>query len=75
MSVSSESDISQTTAHTLCFTFGMLALYQDEQDKLYEHIKSVIPDGSIPVSALRVCIGLIQLHLTTRLRMYRATRR
>ncbi|KAI0811261.1 cytochrome P450 [Irpex lacteus] len=38
----------ETTAHTLCFTFGMLALYQDEQDKLYEHIKSVIPDGSIP---------------------------
>ncbi|KAI0705838.1 cytochrome P450, partial [Cytidiella melzeri] len=40
--------ISKTTAHTLCFTFGMLALYQDEQEKLYQHIKSIIPSGGIP---------------------------
>ncbi|KAJ3552925.1 hypothetical protein NM688_g3892 [Phlebia brevispora] len=41
----------ETTAHTLCFTFGLLALYQDEQEKLYQHIKSVIPDGRIPTYA------------------------
>lgn len=41
--------IGQTTAHTLCFTFGLLALYQDEQEKLYKHIKTIIPNGEIPV--------------------------
>ncbi|KAF8895567.1 cytochrome P450 [Infundibulicybe gibba] len=38
----------ETTAHTLCFTFGMLALYRDEQEWLYQHIRSVIPDGRVP---------------------------
>ncbi|TFK49124.1 cytochrome P450 [Heliocybe sulcata] len=38
----------ETTAHTLCYVFGLLALYQDEQEILYQHIKSVIPDGRIP---------------------------
>ncbi|KDQ58619.1 hypothetical protein JAAARDRAFT_176655 [Jaapia argillacea MUCL 33604] len=38
----------ETTAHTLCFTFALLALYQDEQEKLYQHINSIIPDGRIP---------------------------
>ncbi|KAI0705841.1 cytochrome P450 [Cytidiella melzeri] len=38
----------ETTAHTLCFTFAMLALYPDEQEKLYQHIKTVIPDGRAP---------------------------
>ncbi|KAF8638029.1 hypothetical protein AX16_010661 [Volvariella volvacea WC 439] len=38
----------ETTAHTLCFTFALLALYQDEQQKLYEHINSVIPGGNLP---------------------------
>nr|BAL05196.1 cytochrome P450 [Phanerodontia chrysosporium] len=38
----------ETTAHTLAFTFGLLALYPEQQDKLYKHIKHVIPDGRIP---------------------------
>ncbi|KAF8161201.1 cytochrome P450 [Crassisporium funariophilum] len=38
----------ETTAHTLCFTFAMLALYPDEQEKLYKHIKSVLTDGRVP---------------------------
>ncbi|KAF9481511.1 cytochrome P450 [Pholiota conissans] len=38
----------ETTAHTLCFTFAMLALHPDEQEKLYEHIKSVLVDGADP---------------------------
>jgi hypothetical protein len=29
----------------------MLALYPEEQEKLFEHIKSVIPDGQKPVRA------------------------
>lgn len=38
----------ETTAHTLCFTFGLLALYQEQQEKLYQQIRSVIPEGRIP---------------------------
>ena len=34
----------QTTAHALCYVFLLLALYPEEQDKLYNHIKDVIGD-------------------------------
>ena len=32
----------QATAHTLCFTFALLALYPGEQECLYQHIKGVM---------------------------------
>ncbi|KAI0279053.1 cytochrome P450 [Russula aff. rugulosa BPL654] len=32
----------ETTAHTLCFSFALLALYPDEQECLYQHIKGVM---------------------------------
>ncbi|KAL0062629.1 hypothetical protein AAF712_010466 [Marasmius tenuissimus] len=38
----------ETTAHTLAYTFGLLAFYQEEQEILYQHIRSIIPDGRIP---------------------------
>ncbi|TDL22861.1 cytochrome P450 [Rickenella mellea] len=38
----------ETTAHTLSYCFGLLAMYQDEQEKLYQHIKSVLSDGRAP---------------------------
>jgi len=38
----------ETTAHTMCFCLGLLALEQDEQEKLYQHIKSVVPNGEVP---------------------------
>jgi len=37
----------ETTAHTLCFTFALLALYPDIQETLFEHIKS-ITNGRLP---------------------------
>ena len=42
----------QTTSHTLCFSFALLALYPDEQERLYEQIKSITSslDGT-PVGA------------------------
>ncbi|KAF5350345.1 hypothetical protein D9758_012816 [Tetrapyrgos nigripes] len=40
--------IVKTTAHTLCYTFALLALYPEEQEKLYRQIKSIIPDGRVP---------------------------
>ena len=33
----------------LCFALGLLALYPEEQEILYQHIKSVLTDGRIPV--------------------------
>jgi len=40
----------ETTANTLCFGLALLALYPDEQEKLFEHIKSVTK-GSLPTYA------------------------
>ncbi|KAI9438702.1 cytochrome P450 [Lactarius indigo] len=34
----------ETTAHTLCFTFALLALYPDEQECLYQQIKGIMAD-------------------------------
>ncbi|KAF5353914.1 hypothetical protein D9756_007134 [Leucocoprinus leucothites] len=42
--------IDELIAHTLCFTLALLALYPDEQEKLYQHIISVVPDGRTPTS-------------------------
>ncbi|EIW78358.1 614 534 cytochrome P450 [Coniophora puteana RWD-64-598 SS2] len=38
----------ETTAHSLSFALAMLALYPDVQEKLYQHISSVLPDRRIP---------------------------
>ncbi|KAJ2916798.1 hypothetical protein MD484_g3665, partial [Candolleomyces efflorescens] len=38
----------ETTAHTLCFTLAFLALYQGEQEKLCNDLKSVLADGRLP---------------------------
>ncbi|KAF9267532.1 cytochrome P450 [Marasmius fiardii PR-910] len=34
----------ETSSHTLSFAFGLLALHQDEQEKLCQHIISICPD-------------------------------
>ena len=42
----------QTTAHTLCFSFALLALYPDEQECLYQHIKGVMSSlNGMPVGS------------------------
>ena len=42
----------QTTAHTLCFSFALLALYPDEQESLYQQIKGVMSGlNGMPVSS------------------------
>ncbi|KAI0703434.1 cytochrome P450 [Cytidiella melzeri] len=38
----------ETTAHTLAFAFILLALYPEEQDKLYQQCKSVLGKDDIP---------------------------
>ncbi|CDO70501.1 hypothetical protein BN946_scf184569.g44 [Trametes cinnabarina] len=41
----------ETTAHTLAYAFILLALYQDEQEKFYQNIKSVLLSDQTPESA------------------------
>ena len=45
----------QTTAHTLCFTFALLALYPEEQERLYQHIKGVMSSlNGMPVGSSNI---------------------
>lgn len=39
----------QASAHTLCFALASLALYPEEQEKLYKQIVEVIPGDNVPV--------------------------
>ena len=39
----------ETTASVLSFTIALLALHQEEQEELYQHVRSVVPDGRLPV--------------------------
>jgi hypothetical protein len=42
----------QTAAHTLCFSFALLALYPGEQERLYQHIKGVMSSlNGMPVGS------------------------
>ncbi|CDO70499.1 hypothetical protein BN946_scf184569.g42 [Trametes cinnabarina] len=52
----------ETSAHTLAYAFILLALYPDEQEKLYEAIKTTLHDGRTPVSRAlleSVCPSLV----------------
>lgn len=41
-------DGEQTSAHTLAYSFILLALYQEEQEKFYQNIKQTLGDGRTP---------------------------
>jgi hypothetical protein len=82
-SASSTWRVSQTTAHALSYALALLALYPEEQEKLYEHIKIVVPNGhslryvyillqSPDRNAVGICIVVrrhaeIGIHLTLRI--------
>jgi hypothetical protein len=56
----------QTTAHTLCFSFALLALYPDEQERLYQHIKGIMSSlNRMPVGSwnLKLCRANISVGL------------
>ncbi|GJJ12852.1 hypothetical protein Clacol_007097 [Clathrus columnatus] len=38
----------ETTAHTICFALGLLAIEQEEQEKLFQHIVSILGDRTTP---------------------------
>jgi cytochrome P450 len=39
----------ETSGHTLAFVFALLALHPEEQQKLHDHVVSVLPAGQEPV--------------------------
>jgi cytochrome P450 len=39
----------ETTASVLSFAIALLATHQEEQEELYKHVQSVVPDGRLPV--------------------------
>ena len=39
----------ETTASVLSFSIALLATHQEEQEELYKHVRSVVPDGRLPV--------------------------
>jgi cytochrome P450 len=42
----------ETTASVLSFAIALLAINEEEQEELYKHVRSVVPDGRLPV-----CLG------------------
>ncbi|KAG8847819.1 hypothetical protein FRB96_001407 [Tulasnella sp. 330] len=51
-----------TTAHTLAYVFGLLALDEDEQDRLFEHIKNIVGERELEYtdfSKLNRVVGVI----------------
>ncbi|KAH9035825.1 cytochrome P450 [Lactarius hengduanensis] len=60
----------ETTAHTLGFTFALLALYPDEQERLYQQIKGIVADlNGIPTyeDMNRFTLSLAVLYETLRM--------
>ncbi|KIJ37005.1 hypothetical protein M422DRAFT_260653 [Sphaerobolus stellatus SS14] len=53
----------ETTAHTMCFALGLLALDQNEQEKLYQHVKSILPEDELPgyelMNRLTYCMAVV----------------
>ena len=39
----------ETTASVLSSAIALLATHEEEQEELYKHIRSVVPDGRLPV--------------------------
>ncbi|THH31054.1 hypothetical protein EUX98_g3138 [Antrodiella citrinella] len=60
----------ETTAHSLCFSFGLLALYQDEQDRAYQEIQKALPGGRDPTMQDIPALSFIEGIMNETLRMY-----
>ncbi|KAL6301428.1 cytochrome P450 [Sparassis latifolia] len=65
----------ETTAHSLAFTFGLLALYPDEQEKYYQHLKEYLADGRTPGYEEMGQLTYSLAVLYEALRMYPTTKR
>jgi len=59
----------ETIASSLSFAIALLATHQDEQEELYKHVRSVVPDGRLPVRRSS-CHGFYSLCPTRRIKMF-----
>jgi len=60
----------ESTAHTLCFALALLALYPDEQERVYRDILKAIPGDRDPVAQDLVALNYILCVLNETLRMF-----
>ena len=61
----------ETTAIMLSSAIALLATHQDEQEELYKHVRSVVPDGRLPVRHGRaVSVTLCSHHPTRPIRTF-----
>jgi len=60
----------ETTAHSLCFALGLLALYPDEQERAYQEIKKAIPEDRDPTMQDLPGLTYIEAVMNESLRMY-----
>ncbi|CAL1699490.1 unnamed protein product [Somion occarium] len=60
----------ETTAHTLCFALALLALYQDEQERLYGELMKAFPDGRTPTYEDINKLTYVECVLNETLRMF-----
>ncbi|SRR5258706_13499482 len=51
----------ETTAYSLASALALLSIYQYEQEELYKHIRSVVPEGRLPVCHWGSCCVLCSL--------------
>jgi cytochrome P450 len=45
----------------LSYAVALLAVHQEEQEELYKHIRSVVPDGRLPVRRRNINYFLLTL--------------
>ena len=59
----------ETTASVLSFAIALLATHEEEQEELYKHVRSVVPDGRLPVRRVS-CHGLSSRYPIRPIKMY-----
>ncbi|THH29773.1 hypothetical protein EUX98_g4419 [Antrodiella citrinella] len=60
----------ETTAHTLCFALGLLALYPDEQERVYQEVLKAIPENRDPTFQDLNGLNYVNCVLNETLRMF-----
>lgn len=59
----------KTTASALSFAVALLATHQDEQEELYKHVRSVVPEGRLPVRRVS-CRDICSLYPIRPIKMF-----
>jgi len=60
----------ETTAHTMCFALGLLALYPDEQERVHQEIVNAIPEHRDPIFQDFAALNYVQCVVNETLRMF-----